>query len=270
MSLKTSKGFAMIRSEIQDQIFEIVLDRPEKRNAIQLSMLEEIAAAVIEAQQQDHIRLVVIRGEGTAFSAGLDLNGMGGIMERFGANWAQRPHAVTRAWQSPLNTLANSPIPTLALIHGYCLGAGLEIALACDFRYATPDAQLSLAETRIGLIPDVGGTTRLIYTVGIPRAKAMIYTARRLDGIIAAEWGLVDKVVDAEALSDSARELAAELAQTAPLAVSASKRVIQGIADEARGLYLEAIEQAALFQTDDLQEGMLSVMEKRPAQWKNS
>ena len=260
----------MLNTYIQDNVFEIVLNRPEKRNAVQLSMLEAIGTAVLEAQQHDHIRLITIRGEGAAFSAGLDLQGMGGIPERFGENWVKRPHGVSKAWQTPLNTLANSPIPTLALIHGYCLGVGLEIALACDFRYAVADAQLSLAETRIGLIPDVGGITRLMAMVGTARTKMLIYTSRRLSGAEALQWGLVDKIVeDAENLITEGTTLAAELAQCAPLAISAAKRVIQGIADESRGLYLEALEQANLFQSEDLQEGMLSVMEKRPANWKN-
>lgn len=257
----------MIRTVQKDHIFEIILSRPEKRNAVQLQMLSEIEQAVLEAQQLAHIRLLVIRGEGESFSAGLDLGSMGGIPERFGDNWQQRPHVVTAAWQNPVNTLANTPIPTLALIHGYCLGAGLEIALACDFRYGTPDAQLSLAETRIGLIPDVGGTTRLMQIVGLAKAREMIYTARRIDGATAEKIGLLNGIYEQAQLHEAARALAAELATCAPLAIAAAKRVVQGILDEQRGLYLEALEQAPLFKTKDLQEGIQSMLERRPAKW---
>ncbi len=257
----------MIETQRHNHIFEIVLNRPEKRNAIQLQTLRMIDAAVLDAQKIPGVRLIVVRAEGPAFSVGLDLQTMGGMIEEFGEDWQQQPHSLTRAWQAPLNTLANASIPTLALIHGYCLGAGLEIALACDFRYATPDAQISLAETRIGLIPDVGGTTRLMQLVGISRAKELIFTSRRIDGATAERWGLVNQVVEAESLPQSAQVLAAELALCAPLAVSAAKRVMQGIADESRGLYLEALEQAGLFMTQDLQEGVQSVLLRRDPQW---
>ncbi|PJF43660.1 MAG: hypothetical protein CUN55_07955 [Phototrophicales bacterium] len=258
----------MIQTKHHKHIFEIILNRPEKRNAMQIQMLRQIGEAVLEAQQTPQVRLIVLRAEGPAFSVGLDLQTMGGMIEEFGEDWMQQPHTLTRMWQAPVNILANASIPTLALIHGYCLGVGLELALACDFRYATPDAQLSLAETRIGLIPDVGGTTRLMALVGIARAKEMIFTARRIDGITAERWGIVNQVVEVENLPQSAVALADEIALCAPLAVSAAKRVIQGIADESRGLYLEALEQANLFATQDLQEGVQSVLMRRDPQWK--
>lgn len=258
----------MIQIHHHTHIVEIVLNRPEKRNAIQIQTLRMIGDAVIAAQKTAGVRLIVLRAEGPAFSVGLDLQTMGGMIEEFGEDWMQQPHTLTRFWQTPVDILANSSIPTLALVHGYCLGAGLEIALACDFRYATPDAQLSLAETRIGLIPDVGGTTRLMQVVGMARAKEMIYTSRRIDGVTAERWGLVNRVVEADSLLQSAEELASEIAACAPLAISAAKRVIQGIANESRGLYLEALEQAALFDTHDLQEGVQSVLMRRDPDWK--
>lgn len=248
-------------------IFEIVLNRPEKRNAIQIQMLQAIGEAVLTAQKTDGVRLIVIRAEGPAFSVGLDLHTMGGMIEAFGEDWMQNPHSLTRAWQQPVDTLANSHIPSVAVIQGYCLGAGLELALACDFRYAMPDAQLSLAETRIGLIPDVGGTTRLMQVVGMPRAKELIYTSRRIDATTAEHWGLVNVVAEPDGMPAQIEALAKEISMCAPLAVGAAKRVIQGIADESRGLYLEGLEQAALFTTEDLQEGVQSILMRRDPQW---
>ena len=130
------------------------------------------------------------------------------------------------------------------------------------------DSQLSLAETRIGLIPDVGGTTRLIQVIGASRAREMIYTARRIDGNTAAQWGLVNRVIEVEGMDDASHALATELSQCAPLAVAAAKRVITGIVNEHPGLHLEALEQAALFSTEDLQEGVQSVLERRAPEWK--
>lgn len=258
----------MITSQHKNNYVEITLNRPDKRNAIQLKMLRQIAAAVEEAEKDPAIRLIVIRGAGKAFSAGLDLQNMGGVSEEFGDDWMRRPHQLTAAWQSCLNRLAQSPIPSLALLHGYCLGAGLETALACDFRYAAPDTTLSLEETRIGLIPDVGGTTRLLQVIGLPRAKEMILAARRIDSTTAERWGLINQIVPFENFDEVAIQLANDLANSAPLAVAAAKRVISGIANEAHGLHLEQIEQAPLFFTEDLQEGMLAAMERRLPNWK--
>lgn len=252
-----------------DNYFEITLNRPEKRNAITLEMIRQLSAAVAEAERDSSTRLIVIRGEGKAFSSGLDLQAIWNVAEEFGPKWQQNPHALTREWQSGLNRLAHSSIPSLALIHGYCLGLGLEIALACDFRYATEDAVLSLEETRLGLIPDVGGTTRLVKAIGIPRAKELILTARRIDAETAERWGLINRIVPKTAFDDAATQLTESISACAPLAVAAAKRVINGIADEASGLLLEQTEQAPLFRTADLQEGIQATLEKRPPEWKS-
>lgn len=257
----------MILTGHKAHIFEITLNRPEKRNAIQLKMLRLLAEAVDEAEKLPQIRLIVIRGAGKAFSAGLDLQVMGGVAGEFGDEWMQRPHEVTRAWQSCLNRLAQSPLPSLALIHGYCLGAGLETALACDFRYAAPDAILSLEETHIGLVPDVGGTTRLAQLIGVARAKEMIFTARRVDAATAERWGLVNRLLPFEEFDGATESLANEIAGCAPLAVAAAKRILHGIANEAPGLHLEQIEQAGLFHTQDLQEGIMAAIERRAPNW---
>ncbi len=257
-----------ILTEQKNNIFEIIINRPEKRNAIQIKLLHDLADYVDEAQAINDVRLIVIRGAGKAFSAGLDVNAMGGVPEVFGNNWIEQMHRVTRYWQEALNRIRDSAIPTLVLIHGYCLGLGLEISLSCDFRYVAEDATISLEETRLGLIPDVGGTTRLTQLIGVSRAKELILTGRRIDAATAEKWGLANKVVTQEELDTAAQALADEIAGCSPLAVAAAKRVIHGIVDEGVGLHLEQIEQAPLFKTEDLQEGMQAAMERRSPQWK--
>src|SRR5688572_29617194 len=160
-----------IKTEHKGLVFDIVLNRADKRNAIQVGVLTDLARAVSTAERTEGVRLIVVRGEGQAFSVGLDLMTMGGNVEQYDEHWMKRPHELTRYWQACLNRLGASPLPTLALVHGYCIGAGMEIALACDLRYASPDVKLSLEETKIGIIPDVGGTTRLTHLVGPARAK---------------------------------------------------------------------------------------------------
>ncbi|MBI5929473.1 MAG: enoyl-CoA hydratase/isomerase family protein [Chloroflexi bacterium] len=257
-----------ILTQPKGYIFEIILNRPDKRNAIHAQLLSDLAEAVGEAEKHPDARLIVIRGEGKAFSTGLDLLAIGGSVEMFGPDWMENPHIVTRHWQRTISRLTESTLPTIALIHGYCLGAGLELALACDFRYAAEGSIISLEETRLGIIPDAGGTTRLMGLIGIARAKEMIFTAKRIDATTAEKWGLVHYVMPKADLANAAAALAEQIAGCAPLAVAAAKRVIQGIADEATGLHLEAIEQAPLFKTRDIQEGMQAAIERRPAEWK--
>jgi enoyl-CoA hydratase/carnithine racemase len=257
-----------ILTQAKGPIFEIILNRPDKRNALQAPLLNDLAKAVAEAEQHPEARLIVVRGAGKAFSAGLDLAAMGGSVEEFGPDWMEQPHKVTRHWQCTLGRLTESPLPTVALIHGYCLGAGLELALACDFRYAAEGTTISLEETRLGIIPDAGGTTRLVGLIGIARAKELIFTGKRIDAETAERWGLVNYVMPESALEAAAVALADQISGCAPLAVAAAKRVIQGIADEATGLHLEAVEQAPLFHTRDLQEGVQAAIERRPPQWK--
>lgn len=258
----------MIATETQAPIFTIKLNRPDKRNAIQVQLLQQIAEAVAQAEQDPSVRLIVIRGEGKSFSTGLDVITMGGVPAMFGDDWMQRPHVVTRVWQDAVNRLTLSSLPIVVLIHGYCIGAGLELALACDFRYSTPEAILSLEEARLGMIPDVGGTTRLTQLVGPSRAKEIILTGRRIDGTTAERWGLVNRVMLKDEFDAAVQSLAEEISGCAPLAVAAGKRIIQGIVNESQGLVLEQIEQAALFHTADLQEGIQAIMERRKPVWK--
>ena len=159
-------------------------------------------------------------------------------------------------------------LPTIALLHGHCLGLAFELALACDLRLAAEGTSLGLPESRLGIIPDVGGTTRLTRLVGPARAKELIFTGRRFDATLAAQWGIVNYVVSPDALLDKANELAAEIAQAAPLAVGMAKRVIDGLADIDRGLMLEGWAQSQLFATEDFLEGAQAFMSRRPPAFK--
>ncbi len=257
-----------IKTEVHDNWFEIIFNRPDKRNAIQIGLLEDMAEAVGIAERTPNMRLIVLRGEGKSFSAGLDILAMGGNAEVMGEDWTQRPHETTRHWQAQVTRLTESTLPVLALIHGHCLGAGMEIALACDFRVAAPNLKMSLEETRVGIIPDVGGTTRLTQLVGATRAKELILTSRRIDAETADRWGILNDIVPHEEFEATAQKWADEISRCAPLAVSAAKRTIQGVLNETPGLNLEAIEQAPLFHTEDLQIAMGSVLQRATPEWK--
>lgn len=258
----------LIREEQRDQILEIVLNRPDKRNAINLAMYREFDAVVTRAGRAGGVRAVLIRGEGKVFSSGIDVTNFMLLAQEYGADWVQRMRTITADFQAVLNRLERLELPTIALLHGRCLGLALELALACDVRLAAEGTRLALPETRLGMIPDVGGTTRLTRLVGPARAKELIMTGREIDAAQAAAWGLVNDVVAPEELLAKGEALAAEIAQAAPLAVGMAKRVIDGIVDTDRGLQLEAWAQSQLFQTEDFMEAVQAFMAKRPPQFK--
>jgi len=156
---------------------------------------------------------------------------------------------------------------SIALLHGYCLGLGFELALACDFRIVAEGTKMGLPEARLGLIPDVGGTTRLTRLVGPARAKELIMTGRYIDLAGAERWGIVNDLVPESELLAKGESLVGELAQAAPLAVSYAKRVIDGLSDVDRGLQMEAWAQSHLMRTQDFEIGAQAMLTKQPPVW---
>jgi enoyl-CoA hydratase/carnithine racemase len=258
----------LIQTRQREDIFEIVLNRPEKRNALNREMWEGLDAAVSQANRTPNLRAVLLRGEGPVFSAGIDVSALLGLAQEYGPLWQQRMHAITDESQRTLTRLERLELPTIALLHGHCLGLALELALACDIRLAAEGTVLGLPETRLGIIPDVGGTTRLTRLVGPARAKELIFTGRHFDAVYAVRWGIVNEVVPADELLSRSDALVEEIRQAAPLAVGMAKRVIDGLADIDRGLMLEGWAQSELFKTADFMEGAQAFMMKRPPEFK--
>lgn len=258
----------LIITQQRDTLFEIVLNRPEKRNAISLEMVKALDAAVADANRTPGIRAVLVRGEGESFSAGIDVSALLGLAQTYGPHWQQRMRSITDEFQGVFTRLERLELPTIALLHGHCLGLAFELALACDIRIAAEGTALGLPETLLGIIPDVGGTTRLTRLVGPGRAKELIFTGRRIDAGVAESWGIVNYVVPRADLMARGEALAAEIALAAPLAVGMAKRVIDGLADIDRGLMLEGWAQSQLFGTEDFMEGAQAFMTRRPPQFK--
>ena len=258
----------LVRTEQRGTIFEIILNRPDKRNAINAELFAEFDTAVQQANRSEGIRSVIIRGEGKAFSAGIDVSSLLGLAQKYGPHWQTRMRAITDEFQAVLTRLERLELPTIALLHGYCFGLAMELALACDIRIAAVDTKMGLLETRLGMIPDVGGTTRLVRLVGPARAKEIIFTGRQFEMNCAERWGIVNYVVPQEALMNKAEDLAEEISLSAPLAVGMAKRVIDGLSDIDRGLMLEGWAQSQLMSTEDFMEGAQSFMMKRPPVWK--
>jgi enoyl-CoA hydratase/carnithine racemase len=257
-----------VLTQFHDMVFEIALNRPEKRNAIHWPVLEALGEAMDQAEKSPGVRAVVIRGEGQVFSSGIDLMAFSEIAETFGENWRERMSSVTAAFQRVLNKIERSTLPTIALLRGFVLGLGFELALACDFRIAARHTRMGLPEARLGLIPDVGGTTRLTRLVGPSRAKELILTGRIITSEDAERWGLVNRVIPAGELRDAGIALAQEISECAPLAVSYAKNVVNQLTDVERGLQLEALAQTHLIQTEDFMTGVQAMLAKSTPEWR--
>lgn len=257
----------LIMTRQRDHIFEIILNRPEKRNALNREMMDALAAAIDQAETISGIRAVLLRGEGAGFSAGIDVTDFMSAAERFGENWRDNLFPLTAYYQGIVNKFEASSLPVIVLMHGFCLGMGMELALAADFRIVAETTRIGLPESLLGLIPDVGGTTRLARLVGPARAKEYIMTGRSMDLHDAERWGVVNHVVPGDDLLARGDALADELAKAAPLAVSYAKRVINGMTDVERGLQLEGWAQSVLVRTKDFVNGVQAVLTKQPVKW---
>ena len=251
-----------------ERTVEIILNRADKRNALNWDMLRALPVAVAQARRTAGVRAILVRGSGKGFSAGIDLNAFLELSAAYGPDWQRHMREITEEFQALLNSLAQVELPTIAVMHGFALGLGLELALACDLRIAAAGTQMGLPETRLGIVPDVGGSTRLAQVAGLARAKELIFTGRQIDAAQAESWGLVNRVAPMEQLEAEVNGLVEEIVQCAPLAVGMSKRLLNGMYDTPRGLALEGWAQSQLIATQDFGEGVQAMLQRRPAQFK--
>jgi enoyl-CoA hydratase/carnithine racemase len=216
---------SLVSSEDRGAVRHIVLNRPEKRNAMNQALLLELGDALRAAGDDASMHCVVLRGEGPVFSAGVDLGEL--------ASFAGDP-SVLRPFRNVFLDCANlceaMPKPVICQIHRACFGGALEVALGCDLRIASDDAQLGLPEVKFGIIPDVGGSTRLPAVVGLGRAKELIMTARTIDAAEAQSIGLLNRVVAPEDLEQATQVLVDELLANSHVAVGRAKRVMDASA----------------------------------------
>jgi enoyl-CoA hydratase/carnithine racemase len=246
--------------EDQDRVRHLILDRPDKRNAFNRDLVLELHEAAAEAADAPDVHCVVLSGAGPAFSAGIDVFELGS----FSGTHMLRPFR--RACIELANLLEEMPKPVIAQIHGACLGLGAEIALACDMRVMADDTLFGLPEVKLGLIPDVGGSTRLPAVVGLGVAKELIMTGRAIDAAECYRIGAANRVAPAAELEAATQALVDELLAAAPLATGLAKRVLDGVAKPtlAASLEQEVSIQQTLIATDDFREAGLAFMEKRP------
>ena len=250
----------LVTTEDRGPVRHVVLNRPEKRNAFNGELVLGVGAALGAAADDPGVRCVVVRGEGPMFSSGMDLSALGQVASEPG-----NLRAFRRACLDAFNIAEEMTKPTVCAIHGACIGGAMELALACDLRVMAADAIIGLPETRIGLIPDVGGSSRLPSVVGLGRAKELIMTGKLISGTEAENIGLVNRAVPAEEVEEATDRLVDELLACAPIAVGLAKRVIDAAAKPALAatLELEVALQQICAASEDFAEGAAAFREKR-------
>jgi enoyl-CoA hydratase/carnithine racemase len=264
-------SYETLRFERRGPVGWLRLHRPEKLNAFTVSMWRELGDLGRRVGADATLRVVVVVGDGRAFSSGIDTSvfteGTGQSVLEVGEGGHPDPTvAGILAVQDTFTWLAEAPYPTIAAIRGYALGAGLQLALACDLRVVAHGAQLGLLEHRYGILPDLGGTQRLPRIVGPSKALQLIVTAARIDTAEAERIGLVDVAVSDEDLEDAAAALAKTIAAQPPLAVQGAKRAVwaavSGLSVR-EGLLVEAEAQAACLRSEDVTEAITAFVERR-------
>lgn len=251
--------FITLAYDLTDGIATVTINRPEKNNAISAEMRADFRVLADELYANEAVRVVILTGTGKAFSVGADVS-------VFDTEWTTPAfRANTRLLTNFLNDLEALEKPVIAGVNGTCVGGGLELALACDLRLAARSARFGLPENNLGLIPGIGGCSRLVKLVGFGRAKELILTGEIVTAEAAERLGLVNRVVDDGALAAEARALAERLRAKAPQALGIAKRVIQNSvsADLATARTLESFGQSILVKTRDHREGVDAFRAKR-------
>ncbi|MDP2315404.1 MAG: enoyl-CoA hydratase/isomerase family protein [Pseudomonadota bacterium] len=259
-----------VHSETRDGVTVLTLDRPSRRNALDMQMWRDLRQAALAVED---VRVVIVTGRGDHFCAGMDLNPDNPLFAEAAPAIADGDETAARhvilELKSCVQALADLPCPTIAAIEGACIGGGLEVALACDMRFAAANASLGLLEVRIGMIPDLGGCARLTRLVGPGRAADLICTARRIDGDDALRLGVVERVASPGTALATARAAAAEIVANGPMAVRLALNAVRVGADLglAEALAIETRAGVMALTSGEPREGVTAFLEKRAPRW---
>jgi enoyl-CoA hydratase len=252
------------------------LDRPEKRNALSMEFWQGLPDALDALASDDEVRAIVFAGRGKSFCVGLDLAEFGGDAYRREPPPSQavanlRQLDLTTRVQRAISAFARCPLPVIAVVHGHCLGGGIDLITACDIRLAAANAIFGVRETRIGIVADVGTLQRLPKVVNAGHVAELAYTGKDIDAARAEKIGLVNDVYpDFETAYAAAHDLANEIAANPPMAVRGTKFILQQGEDltSEQSLLLNGLfTMATSLQSNDLREAMKAFMEKRPARF---
>jgi 2-(1,2-epoxy-1,2-dihydrophenyl)acetyl-CoA isomerase len=256
-------GYQTLLVERSGAVVTVTLNRPEARNALDMTMRRELVAALDEVEADPSARVVVLTGAGGHFCAGGDVKSMRT------SSTAAEGRARVAALNQLVMRLVEFPLPVVAMVDGFAVGAGCNLALCCDLIIASDRARFGEVFGKIGLVPDGGGSWLLSRVVGLPRAKELIFTADIVDAAEAARIGLVNRVVPASELREATRALAERIAQGPPKVLAMAKHMVNRAAasDLATALDVEAFSQAIAITGDEHREGLAAFFEKRPAKF---
>jgi enoyl-CoA hydratase/carnithine racemase len=266
--LAQSDAYSTVRFELRpDKIGVLTLNRPDKLNAFDETMIREIRQVVWRANFDDNVRVLIITGEGRAFCSGRDILGLDYENNLPSAQY----RAYVRANHEMLDDLEAIEKPVIAAVNGVCAGGGVEIAIACDFRIAARGAEFILTENKLGVLPASGACSRMIQMIGIGRLKEMVMAAMPVSADKAEAIGLVHRVHEKGQLMSGAIDFATHLLGRAPLAMGVAKHIINTCqnVDTETGRILERLGQSILIRSEDAREGMAAFREKRTPNFKS-
>lgn len=246
-------------------ICTVTINRPKALNALNVSVISELNSFFDDAAENEDIKAIIVTGAGEkSFVAGADISNMAKAAPTEAVDFSRMGQKLVRK----METLKK---PIIAAVNGFCLGGGMELALACDFIYASDNAKLGLPEVTLGIFPGWGGTQNMPKQIGTARAKEMIFTGKMIDAQTAYDWGLVNLVTSQEMLISEATKTAGKIMANGLIAVGQSKESVdRGAAMSKEDAYaFESSLFAALFATDDQKEGMSAFLEKRKPEFKN-
>lgn len=249
-----------------DGVAWITLNNPEKYNALDADMRAELKECLLDASNDDSIRVVVIRGAGKAFSAGADLN----VFLKANPVWISKFVKDYGTSYTLGKIIREMPKPVIAAVHGYCLGGGFELACWCDLIIASESAVFGQPEVKVGLIPGGGGTQLLTRIIGEKKAKEFIFTGKKISAKELEKLGIINEVVPDEKLMDVVREYVERIKSMSPLIISAAKEAINAASETnlSQGIALESKIFSVLFSSEDQKEGAKAFLEKRKPEWK--
>ena len=276
LTLSENDKLILFELDPSGKIATLYLNRPEKMNALNWNMFMEISDVVDKISQERGIRLVIIRAKGKHFSSGIDVKLLAGQDPTAPPiNFGPAPfrHIMRNQFQPVITKLATLEKPTIAVIDGLCLGSGFELALACDFRYATERSIFQMKEAQLGIIPDLGGTSRLLPLINTSQAKEICLVARKVSATDGYRMGFLNGVAEnAINVEKMVQELVKDILTAAPLAYGLGKRVIDKITSQsiAEGLDETAMANSILFNSKDFRRGLAAWMEKKQPNWKGN
>jgi enoyl-CoA hydratase/carnithine racemase len=245
-----------------DHVCTITLNRPDKRNALTVAMVEAFRSTVAKVGTSGDVRVLVVRGNGAGFCAGMDLRELQAQREAGAVDLMALEHA--------LEALEGSPLPSIAAVHGDAVAGGCELALHCDVRIAADTARFAMPLARIGIAVPVTLTWKLVDTIGAAATKEMLFTGEAIGAEQALALGMVNRVVAAADLDRAVTDMARIIAHNAPLSVRAMKAYVQRLAEERRAVRRDDLEALAerVRSSEDAREGLAAQRERRPPRFR--